>query len=65
MKQLQENVSTTFNPPLRIFKTSSNGSLSALPASGFERPQLRSLVRHDRIARHFTRRELSFGSPLD
>ncbi|MBD5782076.1 hypothetical protein IEN85_21435 [Pelagicoccus sp. NFK12] len=54
-----------FNPPLRIFSLAeANGALSS-PSSSFKRPQLQRLVRHDRIARYFTRRGLSFGSPLD
>ena len=65
MNRLKENTPSSLNPPLRIFNPSSNGSTGQSSPRNFERPQLRNLVRHDRIARHFARREHSFGSSLD
>ncbi|MDQ8179902.1 hypothetical protein [Pelagicoccus sp. SDUM812005] len=56
---------TLFNPPLRIFSFADSNGNAAAKSVSFKRPQLQRLVRHDRIARYFTRRGLSFGSPLD
>ncbi len=65
MNDLKPNKGTQLNPPLRIFSFSDSNENSASKTTSFVRPQLQRLVRHDRVARYFTRRGLSFGSPLD
>lgn len=70
MKLLKPNQTILFNPPLRIFKTSGNDQAEAQPTTEasdprFERPKMHRLIRHERVARYFTRRGFSFGSPLN
>lgn len=70
MKSLRPNQTILFNPPLRIFKSNGNDQAEAqLVAEAsdprFERPKMQRLIRHERVARYFTRRGFSFGSPLN
>ncbi len=65
MNDLKPNKGTQLNPPLRIFNFSDANVTPSSQTTRFGRPQLQRLVRHDRVARYFTRRGLSFGSPLD
>lgn len=70
MKSLKPNQTILFNPPLRIFKSNGHEQAEAQPPAEdgdprFGRPKMQRLVRHERVARHFTRRGFSFGSPLN
>lgn len=64
MKILNTTSGARFNPPLRIFSVSGTVDRPT-NALRFSRPQIKSLVNRDRVARYFTRRGFSFGSSLD
>ncbi|EDY82325.1 hypothetical protein VDG1235_1945 [Verrucomicrobiia bacterium DG1235] len=65
MNKLQPSRNALFNPPLRIFSPAPSETLADSVASRFQRPELQRLVKHDRVARYFTKRGFSIGSHLD